>query len=163
MNIRNNFCTHHVLPRFELGIFMYWTCNPMNNLLSYCGLVDAEIRACDKDFPVTVTYFSPVFPVLPKICRIFWAIWRSPVSDSSLILSDIFTDHPVLKLRIPLTFLYFRYSSCFKIVLSRKDLLLWFYVKSPQQFPFPVYFVYNLHLRQFRKYSSNHNSTNFYH
>ena len=23
LNIRNNFCTQHVLPRFELGIFMY--------------------------------------------------------------------------------------------------------------------------------------------
>ena len=22
-NVRNNFCTQHVLPRFELGIFMY--------------------------------------------------------------------------------------------------------------------------------------------
>jgi hypothetical protein len=27
LNIRNNFCTQHVLPRFELGIFMYWTCS----------------------------------------------------------------------------------------------------------------------------------------
>ena len=52
LNVRNNFCTQHVLPRFELGIFMYWTCNSMNNLLSYCGLVDAKIRASDKDLPV---------------------------------------------------------------------------------------------------------------
>ena len=36
----------------ELGIFMYWTGNSMNNLLSYCGLVDAKIRASDKDLPV---------------------------------------------------------------------------------------------------------------
>ena len=47
LNVRNNFCTQHVLPRFELG-----TCNSMNNLLSYCGLVDAKIRASDKDLPV---------------------------------------------------------------------------------------------------------------
>ena len=52
LNVRNIFCTQHVLSRFELGIFMYWTCNPMNNLLSYCGLVDAKIRASDKDLPV---------------------------------------------------------------------------------------------------------------
>ena len=25
----------------------------MNNLLSYCGLIDAKIRASDKDLPVT--------------------------------------------------------------------------------------------------------------
>ena len=43
LNVRNNLCTQHVLPRFELGIFMYWTCNSMNNLSSYCGLVDAKI------------------------------------------------------------------------------------------------------------------------
>ena len=39
-------------PCSELWIFMYWTCNSMNNLLSYCGLVDAKIRASDKDLPV---------------------------------------------------------------------------------------------------------------
>ena len=33
----------------ELGIFMYWTGNSMNNLLSYCGLVDATP---EKDLPV---------------------------------------------------------------------------------------------------------------
>ena len=36
----------------ELGIFMYWTCNSVNNLLSYYGLVDARISASDKDLPV---------------------------------------------------------------------------------------------------------------
>ena len=32
---------------------MYLTCNLMKNLLSYCGLVDAKIRATDKYSPVT--------------------------------------------------------------------------------------------------------------
>ena len=58
LNVRYNFCTQHVLPRFELGIFMYWTCNSMNNLLSYCGLVDAKIRASDKDLTVLSKRFS---------------------------------------------------------------------------------------------------------
>ena len=52
LNVRNNFCTQHVLPKFVYGIFMYWTCNSMNNLSSYCGLVDAKISASDKDLPV---------------------------------------------------------------------------------------------------------------
>ena len=26
---------------------MHWTCNSMNNLSSYCGLVDVKIRASD--------------------------------------------------------------------------------------------------------------------
>ena len=42
LNVRNNFCTQHVLRRFELGI--------------YCGLVDAKIRASDKDLPVQVSF-----------------------------------------------------------------------------------------------------------
>ena len=37
----------------EFGIFMYWTRNSMNNLSSYCGLVDTRISASDKDLPVT--------------------------------------------------------------------------------------------------------------
>ena len=37
----------------ELGIFMYSTGNSMNNLLSYCGLLNARIRASDKDLPVS--------------------------------------------------------------------------------------------------------------
>ena len=30
----------------------------MNNLLSYCGLVDAKIRASDKDLPVRLAFTS---------------------------------------------------------------------------------------------------------
>ena len=37
----------------ELVVFMYWTRNLMNSLLSYCGLVDRRKRASDKDLPVT--------------------------------------------------------------------------------------------------------------
>ena len=35
----------------ELGIFIYWTRNSMDNLWSYCGLVDPRISASDKDLP----------------------------------------------------------------------------------------------------------------
>ena len=55
-DIQNNLCTPMFYPCSppcsELVIFMYWTRNSMNNLLSYCGLVDARIRAYDKDLPV---------------------------------------------------------------------------------------------------------------
>ena len=37
----------------ELAVFMYWTGKSMNNLLSYCGLVDSRISASDKDLPVS--------------------------------------------------------------------------------------------------------------
>ena len=36
----------------EVVIFMQWTCNSMNNLSSYCGLVHAKIRSSDKNLPV---------------------------------------------------------------------------------------------------------------
>jgi hypothetical protein len=59
LNVRNNFCTQHVLPRFELGVFIYLTCNSMNNLSSYCRLVDAKIRASDKDLPIMLPWYFP--------------------------------------------------------------------------------------------------------
>ena len=40
-------------PCSELVVFLYWTGKSMNNLLSYCGLVDVRINASDKDLPVT--------------------------------------------------------------------------------------------------------------
>ena len=36
----------------ELVVFMYWTGKSMNNLLSFCWLVDPRISASDKDLPV---------------------------------------------------------------------------------------------------------------
>ena len=33
---------------------LYFHGNSMNNLLSYCGLIDAKIRASDKDLPVMI-------------------------------------------------------------------------------------------------------------
>ena len=36
---------------YELGIFMYWTRNSLNNLSSCCGLGDARISASDKYLP----------------------------------------------------------------------------------------------------------------
>ena len=49
---KNNLCTQHVLG--ELVVFMYRTGKSMNNLLSYCGLGNARIRASNKDLPVKV-------------------------------------------------------------------------------------------------------------
>ena len=37
---------------FELVVFTYLIGKSMNNLLSYCGLVDVRINASDKDLPV---------------------------------------------------------------------------------------------------------------
>ena len=45
-------------PCSKLGIFTNWTCNSMNNMSSYCGLVDAKIRASDKDLPVVWSLFQ---------------------------------------------------------------------------------------------------------
>ena len=45
--------------------------NSMNNLLSYCGLIDAKIRASDKDLPVSgiISCFvgSTFWPCLIKL------------------------------------------------------------------------------------------------
>ena len=44
-DIQNNICTQHVLN-------LYFSENSMNNLLSYCGLTDAKMRASEKNLPV---------------------------------------------------------------------------------------------------------------
>ena len=51
----------------ELVVYMYWTGKSMNNLLSYCGLVDVRINASDKDLPVCET--------LPSTYSIVWMPW----------------------------------------------------------------------------------------
>ena len=38
----------------ELEVFMYWTGKSINNIVSYCGLVDVRMNASDKDLPVLV-------------------------------------------------------------------------------------------------------------
>jgi hypothetical protein len=45
---KNNLCTQHVLN-------LYFSCNSMNNLLSYNGLIDAKMSTSDKDLPVCAT------------------------------------------------------------------------------------------------------------
>ena len=45
-------CVHNMFsPCSEFVVFMYWAGKSMDNLLSYCGLVDAS----DKDLPVQST------------------------------------------------------------------------------------------------------------
>ena len=41
----------------------------MNNLLSYCGLVDARIRASNKDLPVSIRFRYDVHLIIYNICK----------------------------------------------------------------------------------------------
>ena len=61
---------HNMLsPRFELGIFMLWTGDSMNNLTSYRGLFDAKIRASGKDLPVKLHLNILYFFYSKKVTR----------------------------------------------------------------------------------------------
>ena len=88
----------------ELAIFMYRTRNSMNNLLSYCRLVDARISASIKDLTVLtpykdfyvpyarhykprLVYFLPLFS-LRLYCRV---IYKAEL----LIFHDSFLDAKV--------------------------------------------------------------------
>ena len=46
-DIQNNICTQLVLN-------LYFSGESMNNILSYCGLTDARMKASEKDLPVVV-------------------------------------------------------------------------------------------------------------
>ena len=52
----------------------------MNNLLSYCGLVDATIRASDKDLPVQQKMEKKSSPPKQKLKSIQYLL---PTEDSS--------------------------------------------------------------------------------
>ena len=61
MSKQKTICVHNMFsPCSELVVFMHWTGKSLNNLLSYCGLVDVRTNASDKDLPVQ----------LYKACRI---------------------------------------------------------------------------------------------
>ena len=85
----------YTLPRFETWIFMYWSCNSMNNLSSYCGLVDAKMRASDKDLPVPLGMDG--YLVECKLSIKFWimkGIWlKNP--NVALVKSN-FKESPLL-------------------------------------------------------------------
>ena len=55
-NKNKKICTQHVLN-------LYYSGNSMNNLLSYCGLTDARMRASEKDLPVTELNTSQNVPL----------------------------------------------------------------------------------------------------
>ena len=42
---------------------IYWTGKSMNNLLSYCGLVDARISASEKDLPEHIEFLYMEFSI----------------------------------------------------------------------------------------------------
>ena len=86
--IQNSFYTQHILPRFELRIFMFWTCNSMNNLLLYCGLVGAKIRASDKDLPVLQS--------MMKQFELLW--WIEMIPNMTQMLMRILTNQEQLML-----------------------------------------------------------------
>ena len=47
---------------------MYWTGNSMDNLLSYCGLVDARISTSENDLPETKSiYVSNMFSTCSEL------------------------------------------------------------------------------------------------
>ena len=53
MSKQKTICVHTMFsPCSDLVVFMYWTGKSKNNLLSYCGLVDARIEASNKYLPV---------------------------------------------------------------------------------------------------------------
>ena len=79
IQVQNMLCTNIVLnvkTKTKKPIFvhnMFWTCNSMNNLLSYCGLTDSKMRASDTDLPV--------------YCLIYILCWNLNVTTSQKLFS----------------------------------------------------------------------------
>ena len=59
----------------------------MNNLLLYCGLIDAEIRASDKDLPVLVISSKTKVVLYPYLKNSSWT--RYEKASRVLLLDDL--------------------------------------------------------------------------
>ena len=70
----------------ELGIFMYWTCNSMSNLLSYYGLVDARWSASEKDLPL-LTWKHLTLKRVSKQSFIFLFLFRYQSGENITFVS----------------------------------------------------------------------------
>ena len=100
----------------ELGNFMYWTVDSMNNLLSYCVLVDAKIRASDNYLPVLFWF---------KLDKhsIFWCKCKRKSSS----INQLYT-----KLELPWCSMYYNTQSFAAISYTHKSItvgdfqLFWF-------------------------------------
>ena len=44
----------------QLVFFLYWSRESMNNLSSYCGLIDSRMSASEKDLPVYLSSFFSI-------------------------------------------------------------------------------------------------------
>ena len=67
----------------------------MNNLSSYCGLIDSKIRASDKDLPVTIAQM--LFTYYELFCFLNQQIWSKYIKLSPKIQILIITnfDHKI--------------------------------------------------------------------
>ena len=65
----------------------------MNNLSSYCGLVDAKIRASDKDLPVHIyqDIFLKELTLQHLYIFLFLKYFRTKSFDQDYLEKDIFT------------------------------------------------------------------------
>ena len=70
----------------ELGISMYSTGNSMNNLSSYCWLVNARIRASYKDLPVETNSFVSFLGGFNNTKSPFEIIWPLAISHTNLLM-----------------------------------------------------------------------------
>ena len=113
LNVKNNFCTQQVLSMFWNGIFMYWTCNSMNNLLLYCGLVGAKIRASDKDLPV--------LQLMMKQFELLW--WIEMIPNMTQMLMRILTNQQQLMLFLSLPYFWLWWHPVIQVLQDQNTLV----------------------------------------
>ena len=50
MSKQKTICVQYMFSWCSDLVVLYWTSNSMDNILSYCGLVDARISTSEKDW-----------------------------------------------------------------------------------------------------------------
>ena len=113
----------------ELVVFVYWTGKSMNNLLSYCGLVDARIRASNKDLPVHKTWQLITNFKEHRLKQSFKSWSNQKVATINVVLLNRYSKTKIICRRITISD-NFLHNFCKKI---RKILLMghfWSVIKS---------------------------------
>ena len=131
---------------------MYWTCNSIYNLWSYCGLVDAKIWASDKDLPVTpftlkhqrLRFLSWKKINLMLFLETFWNLGNFfvtfPICSLATFANASVTFWKKITSQVPATSLISRASWCFSLLNKKVKKLDLHFSKFKKKCPLNHFF-----------------------
>ena len=105
----------------EVVFFLYWSQESMNNLSSYCGLIDWRMSASDTDLPVIALIFIWIQIRIPKLADSFdqrsWVLGFIFLQDVTLQCDSKSRNHQTGS-RIPTWIIIWKVDDDFKMYIN---------------------------------------------